>query len=147
MDILYATNEAIGNRLVFAPREWAESVARIHQALQTATTWGEFKEALTDDEFEDVLDRNELDDDDIDLATPFDAESDAPGYADGDYPDWLQQRGLEWFPKELIAKFGEPGLSMINGEFLDLPPNRADEIAEDLRAIGHTVTRSDLYFY
>jgi hypothetical protein len=29
---------------------------------------------------------------------------DIPGHADGDYPEWLRQSQLDWFPKDLIEK-------------------------------------------
>ena len=34
--------------------------------------------------------------------------------------------------------------SVLNGEFLDLPAHKAEQIAEDLRAMGHRVEPTDL---
>ena len=31
-----------------------------------------------------------------------------PGYADGDYPEWLRRSALEWFPPDLIEKYAVP---------------------------------------
>ena len=68
-----------------------------------------------------------------------------PGYADGDYPEWLRQSQLDWFPPELIAKYGgDVETTMLNGDVLDLPGGQAEQIAEDLRALGHWVERTDL---
>lgn len=48
-------------------------------------------------------------------------------------------------PKELIEKYdGAVTLTTLNGWVLDLPAERADEIVEDLRALGHTVEETDL---
>lgn len=75
---------------------------------------------------------------------PFDAD-DIPAHADGDYPEWLRQSQLDWFPRDLIAKYdGEVTLTTLNGWVLDLPAARADEIADDLCALGHTVEEADL---
>ncbi|MFI8775402.1 hypothetical protein ACIGKQ_25110 [Gordonia sp. NPDC062954] len=67
------------------------------------------------------------------------------GAADGDYPEWLRQSQLEWFPHELVDKYdGEITLTTFSGWVLDLPADRADEIAEDLRRLGHRAEETDL---
>lgn len=145
MEILYTTSIEIDG-VVFAEKAKAESVARIRQACDTATTWGEFRSQLTAEDWDDIVDYNELDEDEYDPAARFDADNLA-GYADGDYPEWLQATMLNWFPKELIAKYaGEEADSVLNGEFLILPAERADEIASDLTQRGHSVERSELPF-
>lgn len=145
MEILYTTSDEIEG-VVFAEKAKAESVARIRQACETATTWGEFRSQLTAEDWDDVVDYNELDDDEFDPAASFEADHLA-GYADGDYPEWLQATMQRWFPKDLIAKYaGEEADSVHNGEFLILPAERADEIARDLTARGHVVERSALQF-
>jgi len=145
MDLLYTTNTD-GAGAVFAERDHAESVARLHAAFRTATTWGELRAGLTPEEYAGVLFNSELDTEDVDPGDPFDADADVPGYADGFYPAWLQAITLRWFPHELVARFGQV-LDTPNGDAVEFPPERADEIAEQLRALGHTVTRSDLYFF
>jgi hypothetical protein len=45
----------------------------------------------------------------------------------------------------LIKEYGgDVETSVFNGEMLDLPANKADQIAADLRAMGHKVDRTDL---
>jgi hypothetical protein len=45
----------------------------------------------------------------------------------------------------LIEKYdGEETLTTLNGWVLDLPAARAEEIADDLRALGHSVEETDL---
>jgi hypothetical protein len=39
---------------------------------------------------------------------------------------------------------GEVTLTTRNGWVLDLPSEMADEIADDIRSLGHTVERTDL---
>lgn len=71
---------------------------------------------------------------------------DVPGHADGDYPPWLAQEQLRWFPKGIIDKYGEVGMTVFNGPSLNLPCDMADQIAGDLRAMGYSVEETDLVF-
>ena len=148
MDSVYRIIEGTcgPENVVFAERSRAEYVAHIYKALQESKTWGEFRRNLPEGEWEDRFqvyfeDREEetpADDE------PFDADA-APGYTEGDYPAWLAQEQLGWFPPELIREYGgDVANSVLNGEFLDLPSDKAEQIAEDLRAIGHTVEPTDL---
>lgn len=151
MDIVYRPGMGSNGQdsVVFAERSRAERVAQIRAALENSATWGEFRRALPEGEWEDTFQDYY---DDAEEEPPADdvafVVNDAvPGYADGDYPEWLRQVQLEWFPKELIAKYdGEVGETVHNGPALDLPGDKAEEIAEDLRALGHTVERSDINF-
>ena len=130
--------------VVFAPRERAEYIAAIYEALHAANTWGEFKTKLPAGEWERWIEQtyDEPPDDD----QLFEAD-DVPGYSDRDYPPWLAQEQLSWFPDELIAKYdGEIGFTTLNGPNLNLPADAAEEIAEDLRQMGHTVEETDLEF-
>lgn len=75
---------------------------------------------------------------------PFEPDN-IPGHADGDYPEWLRQSQLNWYPKDLIEKYdGEVASTTLNGWVLDLSADRAEEIADDLRALGHRVEETDL---
>jgi hypothetical protein len=136
MDIVYRVDR---EEVVFADRG---------RALEESKTWGELRRNLPDGEWEDhfqpFFDEYEEEvpgDDEL-----FDS-ADAPGHGDGDYPAWLAQEQLYWFPPELIKKYGgDVGSSVLNGEFLELPASEAEQIAEDLRAMGHTVERTELEF-
>ena len=146
MDIVYTINTE-GAGAVFAERAAAEESAQVWSALRESKTWGEFKAAMPPAEFATVLENMKLDDDEVDLESAFDPDE-VPGHADGLFPTCLQAKALRWFPEELIARYGEAALSTHDGEFLDLPANIADEVAEALRLARPewTVTRTDLYF-
>jgi hypothetical protein len=145
VDIVYRID---GETVVFADHGRAEYVAHIWEALEESKTWGELRRNLPEGEWEcrfvDYFDGREEEvpaDDELFQAT------DAPGHEDGDYPPWLAQEQLDWFPAELIEKYGgDVGPSVHNGEFLELPADKAEQIAEDLRAMGHTVASTDLKF-
>jgi hypothetical protein len=113
-----------------------------------SATWGELRRNLPDGEWDDHF-RPWFEEFEQDIPAdddPF-ASDDAPGCGDGDYPPWLAQEQLDWFPDELIEKYvGNVGSSVLNGEFLSLPSGRAAEIAADLRSLGHTVELTDLVY-
>lgn len=128
---------------MFAERDRAVRVAQIRHAIEESSTWGEFRRGLPAGEWEDRIqvyfdaaeEEPPVDD------APFTSD-DVLGYGEGDYPEWLLQVQLEWFPKELIEKYGgNVGDTVHNGPPLDLPADKADAIAEDLRALGHTLER------
>lgn len=142
MDIVYRVGGDGFEGPLFARRQDAEDVAQIRKALHHSKTWGEFRSALPACEWEnnlqDLFDEIPADDE------PFTAD-DVPGHADGDYPQWLMQTQLDWFPRELIKKHGgDVATSVFNGEMLELPADKAEQIAEDLRALGHAVERTEL---
>ena len=146
MDIVYRFDGP--DIVVFAERSRAAYVAHIWKALNESTTWGELRVNLPDGEWEDYFQPHFEDyEEEVPLdSAPFEAD-DAPGRADGDYPPWLAQEQLYWFPPELIKKYGgDVGQSALNGECLDLPADRADQIVNDLRAMGHEVSQTDMEF-
>lgn len=142
MNIVYRVGGDGFDSVLFAERGRAEYVAQIRQALAQSRTWGEFQSSLPEGEWEKTF---------VDSlgGTPesdeiFTADQ-APGHADGDFPEWLRQSQLEWFPNDLIEKFGgEVSMSVLNGPMLDLPAGSAEEIADELRRRGHVVERTEL---
>lgn len=144
MEILYTTNNEFG-QAVFARRDEAHTVARIRRALTNASTWGEFKDLMDPFEYQYLVEKNlgqQLDE--IDLAEAFNPDA-IPGVADRYYPTWLQARMLEWFPKNLILKY-DGVITALRGDALIIPGDYAEEVADDLRAEGYTVARTDLAF-
>lgn len=146
MDIVYTTNTD-GAGAVFAERTAAEEVAQVWAALSDSKTWREFKAAMPPAEYATALENLELDEDEVDLDEAFDP-GEIPGHTDGDYPTWLASKALDWFPKEVAAQFGSTVASTLNGDALEFPAERADEIAEALRLARPewTVTKTDRFF-
>jgi hypothetical protein len=142
-DIVYQVVAGAPDSVTFARRSDAEGVAQIWVALNTANTWGEFRAKLPEGEWEENL-GDRFDESPPD-GEPFDAGA-VPGHLDGDYPQWLRQTMLKWFPQSLIDKYGDIQTSVLNGDFLDLPAAKVEEIAADLRAMGHTVDMTELDF-
>lgn len=141
MDLVYNRSSDLDELVVFAERELAEVVSTIRVALRTARTWGEFAQSLPEGEWAEVLERLE---EVPDPAAPFDADE-VPGHADGDYPTWLGARMVDIFPAEVVTKYGVRIDSVLNGEAIELPWSQAEDIAADLRRLGHRVElRTDL---
>ncbi len=134
--------------VVFAERSRAERAAQTADAIERSTTWGEFKTSLPQGEWESYFLEHfgDSEEDPPGDDEPLESE-DVPGHEDGDYPEWLARAQLEWFPPELIEKHGGVvDASVLNGDFLELPADSAERVAEGLRALGHTVARTELDF-
>lgn len=145
MEIVYRRCLGCNGRdsVVFAERNRAERVSQIKTALENSSTWGELRSALPEGEWEDHFQVDCGGDDEPLDQDAFCAYDDVPSYADGDYPEWLRQVQLEWFPKDLIDKYGGQVTSTARGPVLDLPGDMAEQIADELRARGHTVCTTD----
>ena len=144
MDIVYRIGGDGFDSALFAERSKANYVARIRDALYRSSTWGHFRTKLPDGEWKLRVDEMLVDPDFSTDDQPFIAD-DIPGHADGDYPECLRQSQLDWFPRDLIDRYrGEVTPTRLNGWVLDLPANVAEDIAQDLRGLGHQVELTDL---
>lgn len=143
LDIVYRVGGEGFVGVLFADRESAEHVAQIRSALSNSKTWGELRARLPKGEWDNHF-APDFEDYEGSYDDPF-GWDDAPGAADGDYPMWLLQSMLNWFPKELIEKYGGSlRRTMLNGDALELPADKAEPIAAELRAMGNTVEKTDL---
>jgi hypothetical protein len=127
--------------LVIAPRERALKIARITDAIETASTWGEFRQLMPRAEYSELAQDFEENHDRRPKSTdPFEPET-VPGYCDGDYPPWLQQEMLSLFSDQLLEeleKCGEVEDSFTSGPYLHLDPKALAEIKEILERSGRT---------
>ena len=137
--------------LVFAPPDVAEHISQIHDAFR-AETWGEFQEKIPEDELLELLHlRNEQygelfvipkEDD------PFKHEALCPAFSDGDYPQWLQTQQPRWIPEEILTRWGEAQMSVLNGPFWTIDPEQEKKIVARLRSVGiKAKRRDDLQFH
>jgi hypothetical protein len=140
LDIVYTVNDHFGPAL-FAERQTANRAAQIWRAVMRSTTWGEFKKTMPVDLWKDVVDS-------LDEAVPSDdapfSSDDVPGWGDdGYYPGpWPPEAVLDWFPEDLIDKYGGDVQANPNGANLYLPAENAEKVAAELRARGHRVEES-----
>jgi hypothetical protein len=141
LDIVYTPNSHFG--VLFAERHTAEYYGKIARAVSDSTTWGEFRNALPPDVWDDVL--SNRGDDEPDDDEPFPQEEFRYGYHDGWFiGGWPTEDELRWFPEDLIEKYGgSVDLTGPDYDQLYFPPGVADDIAEELRSRGHKVEKTE----
>ena len=128
---------------MFLPYEEAVRLARLHEALQTSSTWGEFKAKAPQDAYEETLELlYEGERQEPDPESDFAAEE-IPGYEEADWPSWPAQAMLAWVPKSVQERFGCVERSAISGDSLLLPPERESEIVSAMEADGYACFRDD----
>ena len=134
LDLVYTPSEYFG--VVFAKRDIAGRTAQVWRAVQGSATWGEFRAAMPAADREEVI--NQLGEDIPCDDSRFDPENVAWG-DDGDFiGPWPPSDALDWFPEDLIDKYGgEIDWDNPNHNQLFLPREAADDIADELRARGH----------
>jgi hypothetical protein len=139
LDLVYTPSDYFG--VVFAERDVARRTAQIWRAVQESTTWGEFRAAMPAAEWQQVVDQREGDiPPDGTSFTPNDVAWGVDGWYLG---PWLPEEEVEWFPEDLIDKYGgEVDWGNPNFDNLFLPGEAADEIANELRTRGHHVEKT-----
>lgn len=120
--------------LVVMPLGEARRLATLNDALEDSSTWGEFLKSVKGDaDTKGYLARQygaELPGGDDE----FDAEE-IPGFAEGDWPTWPKHAMLDWLPTSIQA-LGTIGDTRLNGSFLHLDVDLADEVISALHAEG-----------
>ena len=154
--------------IFFKNEDWVR-LSAIHQALQTARTWGEFEQLCTEDEFENLslwyqsegeyvykvggefkfISPEELDGflegygNDY-VITPEDASdsSKIPGVEDGDYPPWLDSTAEDILPEDFVETFAEVvnGGPASGGPWTVYPVSEIDEMVRWLEVRGFSVS-------
>jgi hypothetical protein len=125
--------------LVFATKERAEYVAKIHEAINTSETWAEFRSAVPRKEYLEILAIFDGNGEKRPKGTgPFDGEQ-LPGWSDGDYPPWLQQEMTGVIPKSILQQFGTLRSSVLNGPYWEIPEKNGPDVVRCLRELGFHV--------
>ena len=122
--------------VVFADPERAAYIAKIHEAINSSRTWGDFKAAMPPEEYFDIVSAYEDQDEAIpDPSMAFSSEN-VPGWSDGDYPPWLQKEMETILPKSILEQFGERQSTFLNGDFWLIPENNMADVCAALEAQG-----------
>jgi hypothetical protein len=141
MELVYGN---VWINLVFIPKQRAIDLDALHEALLSATTWGEFQAKVSAEVYEEVLKRIAQWHEDVE-GTHVPQSTDAfdpdyiPGYADSDWPAFPPAEMLEWIPKEIQEKYGlvNPGSDPLSRPTLDLPIGSAEEIVAAFERSGY----------
>jgi hypothetical protein len=118
--------------LVVMPLREAQRLAKLNEALELSSTWGEFYAQVSDDRDTVAYLRERYDDDLPAVDRPFDADELC---AEGDWPVWPKQAMLEWLPPS-VQDLGTVNDTLITGSFLHLDEGRQDEVIEMFEAEG-----------
>ena len=119
----------IGNELHFLPEEIAEEYAKRRRALKEATTWGEFKKALSAQDFVEAmryLGREQPPSED----EPFDRE------ALENWVGWPVEEDPHWVPKEILEEFGCYNFPMHDATYTYFDLDEKDEVVAAFVAHG-----------
>lgn len=131
--------------LVFIPQQRAHELAQLRQAIESAKTWGEFKESVAEGDYMRAIELIRLANEDDDFtpttATPFDPE-DIPGFADFEWPPFPAQDMLDWVPADIQRKFERPGAYIMN-DVLVLSESDVVAIVAAMEAHGYQCIRDD----
>lgn len=128
--------------LVFIPAERAKELVEIYFALDNASTWRQFSECIPSHDWNELLEVMRGD-------PPFELDDQfekfwIPGVEDGDWPDWPEQRMMDWIPSEIWRRYGSVHDSVSNGPFLSLDPKLLPEIIEALQLADFRCHADDL---
>ena len=150
-EILFYRDAPHMESLVFAPPDVAKHISQVHEAFR-AETWGEFQEKIPEDELLELLHlRNEIFGEMFVIPKedePFEHEALCPAFSDGDYPQWLQTQQARWIPEGILARWGEPQMSLFNGSFWTVDPEKENKIVAKLKSCGiKAKRRDDLQFH
>ena len=140
LNIVYTPNSYFG--VLFAERATAAYYGQIARSVRDSATWGEFRNSLPADLWDEIVNSrgHEAPEDD----EPFPAGQFEYGGGDGWYiGGWPTEDELSWFPDDLIDKYdGSVDLTGPNYNQLYFPEGVADDIAQELRARRHTVEKT-----
>lgn len=129
--------------LILIPEHEAHRLAQIHRAISSAQTWGEFRERMPSADYQYVADflaecGHGLSADSDDFCS-----SDLPGFEDGDWPCFVEQKMFGWLPREICCRFGRSAQTTLNGPMLVLDVLRVDQILTALACAGFECVRDD----
>ncbi len=139
-ELLYTIDGSRG--VLFALKSEVELDQQTWDAITGANTWGELRSLLPDEVRTDLEERLEDNDLEFDDDEEFDREM-LPGYGDGDYPVPLQQSTLDWFPRELVTKYGVIVESRLSGESVAFPVDVVDRLVGELEHMGYRVEATE----
>lgn len=124
--------------LAFLPEEYATTLAREIAEIRALTTMGAARAYKPNHSFVPGLDEeDEVADDE-----PYDALETAE-HADGDWPRMVAQLSMDVLPADLTSAIGTPVDTVLNGEYLAIPPEAEAEVLATLDSLGYVCRRDD----
>jgi len=133
----------VADMLVLLPKSTAEYLKATLHAIQISRTWGEFKKNAPAEAYQEaveILEENE--EEEPPPREPFDSD-DILDYTAGEWPEWPAQIMLDWIPEEIRQAYGVIQVSSISGPFLEISPEREQEVIKALEERGYTCLKND----
>lgn len=132
---------------VVVPRVKAAELALLNNAIWSARTWGQLRRMCPPARLDELValaaQAAEWSGEELRTSEWSHFEPDLPGVSSGDWPEWPAQDMIFWLPREIQDRFGRREVTMFNGPFLTLDPERVDELMAALRELGYEVERDD----
>ena len=135
--------------VVFATPDRAAYIAKLHEAINSSTTWGQFRKAIPRDEYSKIIHHSfdDMGERRPKSSDPFTGEL-VSGWSDGDYPPWLQQEMDMYLPPEILERFGKSESTSVNGSFWMIPSENIEAVCAALTALEWQLEcKQDLPFH
>lgn len=126
-------------RVVFAKPDRAILISRIHSAINSAKTWGEFRSAMPRKAYSEIVRGYDGEGEPRPKSTDAFSGESLPGWSGGDYPPWLQPEMDYILPDSVLRQFGEHKDTFLNGSFWLIPEENIAGICAALEALGWEV--------
>jgi len=135
----------INDDLIIFPRELAENYVNLWRALLTSKTWGDFRNSVSPEFYDDAKyfsDDKQDEDGNIDDSREFQPDKDDLT-GDGDWPPWPAQKMDNYFPNE-IKNFGSIEDTRLNGQYRSISGEEENELVIKFTSLGFKITRDDV---
>ncbi len=134
--------------VVIAHEARARSIAAAHLAISRSKTWRALQAAMPPSEFAIVVNNMRMVGEEVpNPDSDFDPEQ-LPGWADGDYPAWLQKEMDAFLSHEEWAFLATLRSTHLNGSYWHVEPETLVELRRVLESRGYTLTEaSELKFW
>lgn len=139
-----------GEGLVFLERGYAEDIAMFREALFRASTWGELRERVPQQRYEETVEQwmeSKREDEEMQIPPPSAEDpfvsSEIWGYEDGDWPEFAPRMMDVWLAEEIIQQYGGYVYPTLNAEYPLIDSENEQKIVSLLETEGYTCTRDD----
>ena len=164
--VLYVGLSIEKGKVIVLDKKTAVFLRYIDSVLKESSTWGDLKKNLPQSEsrriqefldgentFDDFLGQNaekgwsreyafeEFKKLPLEERCPLDHDpyriEKIPGYYDGEWPPWPAQLMCGILPEEIQLKYGGSQNAVLNGPFMNIPPQKKEDLIRDLEGFGY----------
>lgn len=129
------------SQVVCVPAERFVGLATMHTVEKEGGTWGDLRRKAPSFVQEEIEPRFWNPDSIPGDNEPLDAMR-VPGAEEGDWP-WPAADMIDWLAKDIQQEFGTEISTTLNGEYLQIDPERLDDLVAALQSRGYNCRRDD----